>query len=322
MENKLHISVSPHIHSKRTTQKVMLDVLIALLPATIAGVVIFGIESLWVIAVCVGVSVLSELLFNIIVKKQQTVSDLSAAVTGLLLALNLPANVPLWQAAVGSLFAIIIVKCLFGGIGRNVVNPAITGRVFMLVAFSSLTKAAFPKGVDATSAATPLPAIADALSKVEGNAKFDVSTVVSLKDLLLGNIGGALGETCAVALLIGGLYLLIKKVITWHIPVAFIGTTFLFTLIVKDFDAMLALSLVLSGGLILGAFFMATDYVTSPTTPLGKIIFGIGAGLITVLIREWGVYPEGVSFAILIMNILNPYIDSLTARKLFGGVKK
>ncbi len=308
MENKLHISVSPHIHSKRSTQKIMLDVLIALLPATIAGVVIFGITSLAVIAVCVGVAVLSEFLFNVIVKKQQTISDLSAVVTGLLLALNLPANVPLWQVAVGSLFAIIIVKCLFGGIGRNVVNPAITARVFMLVAFSSLTKAAFP--LDSTAGATPLALLAED------------KTAVSLQDLFLGNVGGAIGETCSVALLIGGVYLLVRKVISWHIPVAFIGTTFIFTLAVHEFDFMLALSLVLSGGLILGAIFMATDYVTSPTTPLGKLVFGIGAGLITVLIREWGIYPEGVSFAILIMNILNPYIDSLTARKMFGGAKK
>ena len=236
MENKLHISVSPHIHSKRSTQKIMLDVLIALLPATIAGVVIFGITSLAVVAVCVGVAVLSEFLFNVIVKKQQTISDLSAIVTGLLLALNLPANVPLWQAAVGSLFAIIIVKCIFGGIGRNVVNPAITARVFMLVAFSSMTKAAFP--LDSTAGATPLALLAE-----DKNA-------VSLQDLLLGNVGGAIGETCAVALLIGGIYLLVKKVITWHIPVAFIATTFIFTLAVHEFDFMLALSLVLSGGLI------------------------------------------------------------------------
>lgn len=308
MENKLHISVSPHIHSKRSTQKIMLDVLLALLPVTIAGVVIFGITSLAVIAVCVGVAVLSEFLFNLIVKKQQTISDLSAAVTGLLLALNLPANVPLWQAAVGSLFAIIIVKCLFGGIGRNVVNPAITARVFMLVAFSSLTQAAFP--LDSTAGATPLALLAED------------KTAVSLQDLFLGNVGGAIGETCSVALLIGGIYLLVRKVITWHIPVAFIGTTFIFSLALHEFDFMFALSLVLSGGLLIGAIFMATDYVTSPTTPLGKLVFGIGAGLITVLIREWGIYPEGVSFAILIMNILNPYIDSLTARKMFGGAKK
>lgn len=307
MENKLHISVSPHIHSKNSTQRIMLDVLISLLPATIAGVVIFGIEALLVIAVCVAVCVLGEFVFNKITKKPLTICDLSAAVTGLLLALNLPANVPLWQAAVGSLFAIIIVKCIFGGIGRNVVNPAITGRVFMLIAFSSMTKAAFP--VDATAGATPLAEIA-------------TGKEVILTDLLLGNVGGSIGETCKVALLIGGIYLLIRRVITWHIPVAFIATTFIFTLAVHEFDFMLALSLILSGGLFLGAIFMATDYVTSPTTPLGKIIFGIGAGLITVLIREWGIYPEGVSFAILIMNILNPYIDMLTARKLFGGAKK
>ncbi|MBE6814338.1 MAG: RnfABCDGE type electron transport complex subunit D [Ruminococcaceae bacterium] len=307
MENKLHISVSPHIHSKNSTQRIMLDVLISLLPATIAGVVIFGLNALLVIAVCVAVCVLGEFVFNKITKKPLTISDLSAAVTGLLLALNLPANVPLWQAGVGSLFAIIIVKCIFGGIGRNVVNPAITGRVFMLVAFASMTKAAFP--LDSTAGATPLAEIAN------GNE-------VILTDLLLGNIGGSIGETCKVALLIGGVYLLVRRVITWHIPVAFIGTTFIFTLAVHEFDFMLALSLVLSGGLLLGAFFMATDYVTSPTTPLGKIVFGVGAGLITVLIREWGIYPEGVSFAILIMNILNPYIDMLTARKLFGGAKK
>ena len=307
MENKLHISVSPHIHSKNSTQRIMLDVLISLLPATIAGVVIFGLNALLVIAVCVAVCVLGEFVFNKITKKPLTISDLSAAVTGLLLALNLPANVPLWQAGIGSLFAIIIVKCIFGGIGRNVVNPAITGRVFMLVAFASMTKAAFP--LDSTAGATPLAEIAN------GNE-------VILTDLLLGNIGGSIGETCKVALLIGGVYLLVRRVITWHIPVAFIGTTFIFTLAVHEFDFMLALSLVLSGGLLLGAFFMATDYVTSPTTPLGKIIFGVGAGLITVLIREWGIYPEGVSFAILIMNILNPYIDMLTARKLFGGAKK
>ena len=307
MENKLHISMSPHIHSKTSTQRIMLDVLISLLPATLAGVVIFGLEALLVIAVCVAVSVLSEFVFNKIVKKPLTIGDLSAAVTGLLLALNLPANIPLWQAAVGSLFAIVIVKCIFGGIGRNVVNPAITGRVFMLIAFTSMTTAAFP--VDSTAGATPLAEIAN-------------GSEVVLTDLLLGNVGGSIGETCKVALLIGGVYLLVRRVITWHIPVAFIATTFIFTLAVHEFDFMLALSLVLSGGLLLGAIFMATDYVTSPTTPLGKLIFGIGAGLITVLIREWGIYPEGVSFAILIMNILNPYIDMLTARKMFGGAKK
>ena len=309
MENKLHVTASPHIHSGRSTRKVMLDVLISLLPATIAGTVIFGLRSLLLVYVCVVVSVLSEAVFNKIVKKAQSIGDLSAAVTGLILALNLPVNTPFWQASVGAFFAIIVVKCLFGGVGKNVVNPAATARVFMLVAFSSLTKAAFPQNVDAVSGATPLAQLAE-------------GTTPELKELFLGNIGGSIGETCTLALLIGGIYLLAKKVIMWHTPVAFIGTAFLFTLAVEGGNIETALAWILSGGLFLGAIFMATDYVTSPATPLGRIVFGVGAGLITVLIRFWGVYPEGVSFAILIMNILNPFIDSLTARKLFGGKRK
>lgn len=309
MANKLHISVSPHIHSKRTTQGIMLDVIIALLPATVAGTVIFGLRALAVIGVCVASAVISELVFNIIVKKERTIGDLSAVVTGLILALNLPANLPLWQAAIGAIFAIVVVKCVFGGLGKNLVNPAATARVFMLVAFSSMTQAAFPAGVDASSGATPLVSIS------EGN-------VPDLMELFLGKTGGAIGETCTLALLIGGAYLLIRKVISWHLPVAFIATTFIFSFLVSDFNAVTALAYVLSGGLIIGAIFMATDYVTSPSTALGKIIFGIGAGVITVLIRFWGVYPEGVSFAILLMNIVNPFICSLTARKLFGGEKK
>lgn len=307
MENKLHISVSPHIHGKKTTMGIMLDVIIALLPTTIAGVIIFGLRSLLVIGVCLATALLSELLFNIITKRKQTISDLSCIVTGLILALNLPANVPLWQAVVGSAFAIIVVKCLFGGLGKNVVNPALTARVFMLVAFSSLAQVSFP--VDATAGATPLVSIA------EGN-------VPELMDLFLGKTGGSIGETCSLALLIGGIYLLVRRVITWQIPVAFIGTVFVFSFFVQDFNVTTALASVLSGGLLLGAFFMATDYVTSPETPWGKIVYGVGAGVITVLIRFWGIYPEGVSFALLLMNILNPYINSLTARKLFGGEKK
>lgn len=306
MENKLHISVSPHLHRKRTTTGIMLDVIIALLPTTIAGVVIFGLRALAVIGVCVASSVLSELLFNLILKKKQTIKDLSCVVTGLLLALNLPANAPLWQCAVGSVFAIIVVKCIFGGIGKNIVNPAITARVFMLVAFGSLAKTAFPVGMDATAGATPLVS----------------ETTPDIMDLLLGKTGGCIGETCAIALLVGGVYLLIRKVISWHIPVAFIGTVFIFSFFVKDFSVSEALVQVLSGGLLIGAIFMATDYTTSPSTALGKVVFGIGAGIITALIRFWGIYPEGVSFGILLMNILNPYICSLTARKLFGGGKK
>lgn len=306
---KLHVSVSPHIHGKKTTQGIMLDVIIALLPATIAGIVLFGIDALLVVATCVISAVVCELLFNIIVKKEQTVSDLSSVVTGLLLALNLPASIPLWQAAVGSAFAIIVVKCLFGGLGKNVVNPAITARVFMLLAFGSMTTAVFPTGMDSASGATPL-------------TDLDNDVALNLMDLFLGKNGGALGETCALALIIGGIYLLVRKVISWHIPVAFIGTAFLFTLLVEGGDLETTLAWTLSGGLLIGAIFMATDYVTSPSTAKGKIIFGIGAGVITVLVRFWGTYPEGVSFAILFMNIVNPYIDSLCTRKLFGGAKK
>lgn len=303
MDSKLHISVSPHIHTKRTTRSIMLDVILALLPATAAGIVLFGGSALAVVVTCIATAVLSEALFNLIIKKKQTVNDLSAVVTGLLLALNLPANIPLWQAVIGTVFAIVIVKCFFGGLGCNVVNPAITGRVFMLVAFGTMSKAAFP--VDSAATATPL-------------VELESGTVPSLLDLFLGKNGGSIGETSVLALLIGFVYLLVRGVISWHLPVAYIGTVFLFTLAVQG-DLTVALAYILSGGLFIGAIFMATDYVTSPSTPAGKLIFGIGAGLITVLIRFWGKYPEGVSFAILLMNILNPYIEKWTPRKLFGG---
>ncbi len=308
MENKLHASFSPHIHSSNSTMRTMLDVIIALVPASIAAVILFGIPALLVIAVCVITAVAGEAIFNLIIKKEQTVGDLSAVVTGLILALNLPSNIPLWQAAVGSLFAIIIVKGIFGGLGKNIVNPAIAARVFMLIAFGSMTAAVFPEGMDSASGATPLSDLAN-------------DKAVDLMDLFLGKCGGALGETCALALLIGGIYLIARKVITWQIPVAFIATTFLFTLALEEGNVETALAWVLSGGLMIGAFFMATDYVTSPSTAKGKLIFGIGAGVITVLVRFFGGYPEGVSFAILLMNIVNPYIDSLTQRKLFGGKK-
>ena len=298
--NALKLSVSPHIHSGRSTRRIMLDVLIALLPATAAGAVIFGLRSLLVVAVTVAACVGFEAIFNLLAKKPIPVGDLSAAVTGLLLALNLPANVPLWQCVVGALFAMVVVKGLFGGLGANPVNPAITARVFMLVAFSTMTKAAFP--VDSVSSATPLAS----------------EEATSLMDLFLGNHGGAIGETCAAALLLGGLYLLVRRVITWQIPVAFVGTVFLTSFLMEGMDATAALAAILSGGLLIGAIFMATDYVSSPATPWGKIIFGLGAGLVTFLIRYFGVYPEGVSFAILLMNILTPYVNSWTKRKVFG----
>ena len=307
MSKQLTLSVSPHIHSGRSTWRIMLDVIIALLPATVAGCVIFGLRALAVIALTVASAVGFEALFNLITKKKQTVGDLSAVVTGLLLALNLPANIPLWQCVVGALFAIIVVKCLFGGLGCNIVNPAITARVFMLVAFGSMTKAALPTIVDTVAGATPLAPEA----------------ATSLGDLFLGLHGGAIGETCAVALLIGFIYLLVRRVISWHLPVVFIGTVFAVSFFLEGMNAVAALSAILSGGLLIGAIFMATDYVTSPATAWGKVLFGVGAGVITVLIRYYGVYPEGVSFAILLMNIVTPFIDSWTKHKVFGkGGKK
>ena len=307
MNKLLHMSVAPHVHCGRSTASIMRDVLIALLPATVAGVAIFGLRALLVIAVCLVSCIGLEALFNVITKKEQTIGDYSAAITGLLLALNLPANIPLWQCVVGSAFAILVVKCLFGGLGYNVVNPAITARVFMLVSFASVGTAAFPTIVDTVAGATPL-------------AQFAAGETVDIKTLLLGTHGGAIGETCAIALLIGFVYLMIRRVITWHIPMIYIGSVFALSLLVEG-DAMKALSLTLSGGLLIGAIFMATDYVTSPSTAWGKVIFGLGCGLLTFLIRYYGTYPEGVSFAILIMNILTPYIDMFTAHKVFGGKK-
>ena len=306
----LKLSVSPHIHSGRSTAGIMRDVLIALAPATVAGVVIFGLRSLAVIAACVISCVGFEFLWNLLLKREQTATDLSSAVTGLLLALNLPATTPVWQCAVGSLFAVIVVKMLFGGIGCNLVNPAITARVFMLVAFGSVASPAMPTIVDTVSGATPLSA------EVQG-------TGATLSELFFGTVGGAIGETCKAALLVGFIYLLVRRVITWHIPVAYIGGVFLLSLCARSFDVTAALSLTLSGGLFIGAIFMATDYVTSPSTSTGKIVFGLGAALITFLIRHFGTYPEGVSFAILTMNILSPYITELTRYKVLGtGGKK
>ena len=301
--NKLIVSSSPHIRTKRETPAVMLDVVIALLPPMVAGVIIYGIPALAVVATCVLTSIVAEFLFNLITKREQTVFDFSAVVTGLILALNLPVHAPIWQCVLGSVFAIIVVKCLFGGLGANLVNPAITARVLMLVSFGAMAMPAMPTIVDTVASATPLSAPADA---------------VTLLDLFLGVHGGAIGETSALALLIGFIYLLVRRVISWHIPVAFVGSAFVFTFLFGGFSLYGSLAAILSGGLLLGAIFMATDYVTSPVTPWGRIIFGVGAGLITVLIRLFGSYPEGVSFAILFMNILTPYIDRVVKRRVFG----
>ncbi len=313
---KLISNVSPHFSGKRTTQNIMLDVIIALMPAAVASVIIFGLRALVVEVVCVATCVASEFLFEKLCKRDCTVFDLSAVVTGLLLAFNLPVSIPIWQAVIGSIAAIIVVKQLFGGIGQNFANPAITARIIMLVAFAgSMSNWSKPVdwsrsvyGADAVSGATPLAAAA------KGQTEF----MPDYLTLFLGHHGGCLGETCALAIILGGLYLLVRGIISWHTPVAFIATVALMSLICgKD-----VLYQLLSGGLLLGAFFMATDYATTPSTKWGKIVFGIGCGLVTILIRFWGNLPEGVSYSILLMNILTPYISKLTQQKpLTGGVK-
>ena len=318
MDNNLIVSVSPHVHGKRTTTNVMLDVVIALLPAAIAGVVIFGMNAAILCAVCVASCVLFEFLFTKLCHRPTTIGDLSAVVTGLILAMNLPATLPVWQAVVGSFVTIVITKCLFGGIGCNFANPAITARVVMLIAFTGTMAAAVPPKsaeVDVATYATPLSVLPQG-----GDAVSAFMESTSLMDMFLGVRGGALGETCAAGLLLGGIYLVVRKVITWHTPVVFIGAVFAFAYLITG-DMTLALYYTLSGGTFIGAIFMATDYVTSPSTAKGKIVFALGCAIITTLIRFYGSYPEGVSFSILFMNILNPYIDKWTMKKPFGGVK-
>ena len=312
---KLIVSSSPHIHDKTTTTDIMRDVLIALVPAAVAGVVLFGLRALLTILVCVASAVLSEFLFNVICKRPQSIKDLSAAVTGLILALCLPAKTELWQAALGSVFAIIVVKCLFGGIGHNFANPAATARVFLLVAFSASVGGG---SVPSLSSATDLVASATPLEIIKYGSDAQLPSVLNM---LIGNRMGAIGETCVLALILGGIYLIARKIIHWEIPVIYIGTVFVLSLLIKQ-DITLALYEILGGGLVLAAFFMITDYVTTPINKSGKLIFALGCGIITVLIRFWGSYPEGVSFAILLMNIVSPYIEKLCTPKPFGKVGK
>ena len=296
------VSVSPHCHGKITTQGIMRDVLIALAPALVAGVINFGLRALLVTAVCVAACMFFEWGFEKLCGKPSTISDLSAAVSGVLLAYNLPVSIPLWQAVFGALVAMVAVKGLFGGLGKNFANPAIVARIVLFLAFSSsMTAWVYP---DAVSSATPLAMLARGES-------------VDYLTLLLGHHGGCIGETCALALLLGFAYLLLRQIVTWQTPVCFVGTVFVLSLILGQ-DA---LAQVLSGGLLLGAIFMATDYSTSPCTAWGKVLYGIGAGLLTVLIRFYGAYAEGVSFAILFMNILTPYLTKWTRTKPLGGAK-
>ncbi len=315
INEKLIVTESPHVRGANSTSKVMLDVIIALIPAVIAGTIIFGIRALALCSICVIAAVLSEWVWCKILKKQSTVGDFSAAVTGLLLALNLPVTMPLWMAVIGCVFAIIIVKQFFGGIGHNFMNPALAARAFLLTSWAqAMTTWTAPFSADAVSSATPLSLIKEGAT--EG--------LPSYMDMFLGNMGGCIGEVSTVAILIGAAYLVAKGVINLRIPASYILTTAIITFIFgkNGWFTGDALMHVLSGGLMLGAFFMATDYVTTPYTKSGQIIFGIGCGVITAVIRLYGGYPEGVSYSILLMNVAAPLIDKITVPKRFGEIKE
>ena len=316
------LSSSPHVHSSIGVSRIMLDVIIALLPATAVGIWYFGMPAVWTVAVCVATCVATEAACRLAMKRESTVGDLSAVLTGLLLALNLPAGLPLWMAVAGSVFAIGIAKQAFGGIGMNPFNPALAARAFMLISFTGpMTTwlrpvqhcagacASATPGAEAMTMATPLAFIKQG---------YDPSKLPSLWDMAIGNMPGCIGEVSAIALALGGAYLLCRKVITWHIPVSFLLTVALYALCSGRAPAHVE---ILTGGIMIGAIFMATDYVTSPTTAKGKLVFGVGCGLLCMLIRQFGGYPEGCSFAILIMNALTPLINRWTQPKPFGAKK-
>lgn len=312
MENNLIASSSPHLRSNETISRVMLDVLIALLPATLASIWYFKLNAAVLISLAVGTAVVTEMLCQKVMKRPITINDLSAVVTGLLVAFNIPASAPLWIPIVGSAFAIIIVKQLFGGLGHNFMNPALAARAMLLASWPVIMTNWVTPGADAVSTATPLAILSGEATQ---------ATLPALSDVIFGNIGGCLGETAAIWLIIGGVYLLYRRVINWKIPFTYIGTVAVLTLIFGvEFNDMIYH--VFAGGLILGAFYMATDYSSSPVTPLGQIIFGVGCGLITVIIRLKGGYPEGVSYSILLMNLIAPLIDKYTRPKVFGEVKQ
>lgn len=313
LKQKLTVSASPHFRSRQTTSGIMLDVIIALVPSLVAAYIIFGVRTLILSAVSVIACVAFEYLSRRIMKRHNTISDLSAVVTGLLLAFNVPATMPVWMVIIGDFFAIVIAKQFFGGIGQNFVNPALIGRIVLMSSFPS-KMGSFPEPLVSTvplTSATPLASL-----------KNGVNPEQSLLGMFLGLRGGCLGEVCIAALLIGFVYLLVRKVISWHIPVAYIGTVAVIMLLAGKGDFEYMLYELMAGGLVLGAVFMATDYTTSPVSKKGKIIYAVGCGIITSLIRIFGNLPEGVSFSIIIMNILVPHIEHITTPKPFGTPKK
>ena len=311
----------------------MRDVIIALTPAMLGAILFFSFRALIIIAVSVLSCVLFEFLYDIIFKKGRTVNDLSAVVTGILLGFNMPVTVPIYLPVIGAAFAIIVVKMLYGGLGKNIANPALCGRIFLFLSFSSYmtTWIDASTAVNKTAASLPLFANVDVVSSATPlsylkNADASILSNVPLSSAFIGTVGGCLGETSAILLIIGGLYLLYKRVITWHIPVSYLGTVAVITFIFPHMTNITRLQFMsynlFCGGLMLGAIFMATDYATSPVTPKGRIIYGIGCGLLTVFIRYFGGYPEGVSFAILLMNFLTWFIDKHTIPTKFGGENK
>lgn len=317
MSDLFKVSSSPHVRSKVSTDRIMLYVIIALLPATCFGVYNFGFKALFLILVTIASCVASEALFNVIVKKENTIKDLSCVVTGLLLALNLPVSLPWWQAVIGAVFAIIVVKCLFGGLGQNFMNPALGARCFLLIAFAAnMTNFESKGGADVYTGATPLALIRENGGKIPAS--------LNVRDMLYGNIAGTIGETSVIAILIGAIILILLEVIDLKIPAAYIITFALFMFVFgpSRFDTTYVVAQLCGGGLMLGAFFMATDYVTSPITPMGKIIFGICCGILTGLFRCFGANAEGVSFSIILSNLLVPIIEKYTVPRAFGLVKE
>ncbi len=313
------LSSSPHTHSHASVSRIMLDVILALIPTTLAGIYFFGMQAVWLIATCIATCLATEAVCRLLMKRESSIGDLSAIVTGLLLALNLPSGLPLWMAVVGSVFAIAICKQVFGGLGMNPFNPALAARAFMLISFTG-PMTTWLKPCEAVTTATPLAAMKPMFSAgaLTTATPHTVGALPSFGDLFIGNIPGCIGEVSSLALLLGAAYLLYRKVITWHIPVAFIVTAAIYSFIAGGAPVYAQL---LTGGLLLGACFMATDYVTSPITNSGKLIFGCGCGLLCMLIRQFGSYPEGCSFAILIMNAVAPLIDRWTQPRPFGAKK-
>ena len=321
LKNKLTVSASPHVRSAETTTGIMLDVIIAMVPALIASVIFFGPRALLIECVSVATCVIFEYISRIVMKRHQTIGDLSAVITGLLLAFNMPVSIPLWMVVIGAVVSIVVVKQFFGGIGQNFVNPALLARIVLMSAFPARMSASAFAGlnrmgwdIDAATGATPMGLISLKGGIAEG--------APTLMDMFLGTTSGCLGEVSALALILGGLYLIIRKVISPIIPCVYVGSVAVIMAIAFRFDMGAVAYELLGGGLLIGAIFMATDYTTSPITKKGKVVYAIGCALITCVIRLFGSLPEGVSFSIILMNILTPQIEKLTTPKVFGYVKE